>query len=186
MDKMTAQELASVLRAVLTRHPELRAEVERTAIDMIAAPSVGDVAGEVHDAVTSLDTESFLDRAGPKASGYVEPTEAAWELLGEAVEDVLGDMKRRAGLGLHEAAAAICCGIVLGLHRAEDAGSDGPLEWAPDFPAEEACHAVVELIRAAAPKDRGVTRNRLVKALRELVPDWAEMITRATDQAMSG
>lgn len=186
LDKMAPHELASVLRAVLTKHPELRAEAEQIATDMIATPSVNDVADEVHDAVTALGIESLHDRAGKQAWGYVEPTEAAWELLGEAVEDVLADMKRRADLGLHEAAEAICCGIVLGLHRTKGANSDGPLGWAPDFPAEEACHAVAELIRASAPKGRGATRNRLVEALLELVPSWDEMITRAADRAMKG
>jgi len=66
--------------------------------------------------------ESFNGRAGKQAWGYVEPTDATWELLGEAVEDVVADMKRRANLGLHEAAEAICCGIVLGLHKGEGCG----------------------------------------------------------------
>ena len=186
LDKMAPHEMASVLRAVLTKHPELRAEAEQIAIDMIAAPSVEDVADEVHDAVTSLGIESLHGRAGKQAWGYVEPNEAAWELLGESVEDMLNDMKRRADLGLHKAAEAICCGIVLGLHRAKGANSDGPLGWAPDFPAEEACEAVDALIRASAAQDRGAARKRLVAALRELVPSWDKMITRAADRAMKG
>lgn len=186
LDNMAPPELASVLRAVLTKHPELRAEAEQIAIDMIAAPSVEDVADEVHDAVTSLGIESFHGRAGKQAGGYVEPSEAAWELLGESVEDMLTGMKRQAELGRHKAAEAVCCGIVLGLHRATRANSDGPLGWAPDFPAEEACDAVTELIRASAAKDRGATRNRLLAALRELVPSGDEMITRAADRAMKG
>lgn len=185
LDKMAPHELASVLRALLTKHPELRAKAEQIATDMIAAPSVEDVANDVHDAVTSLGIDSFQSRAGKQAWGYVEPTEAAWELLGEAVEDILADMKRRMELGLHEAAEAICFGIVLGLHKAKGAGSDGPLGWAPDFPAEEACHAVAELIGSCPPKVRGATRNRLVEALGGLVPDWDEMITRAADRAMN-
>ncbi|MBM4094013.1 MAG: hypothetical protein FJ276_32090 [Planctomycetes bacterium] len=186
LDKMVPSELATVLRALLAKHPELSTEAEQIAIDMIAAPSAEAVADEVHDAVTALSIESFHGRAGKQAWGYVEPTEAAWELLGEAVEDVLADMHRRADLGLHKAAEAICCGIVLGLQRATVANSDGPLGWAPDFPAEEACHAVAELIRATPPRDQGETRNRLVETLLELVPSWGEMITRAADRAVRG
>jgi hypothetical protein len=149
---MAPQELATVLRALLTKHPALRAEAEQIATDMIAAPSVEDVADDVHDAVTSLGIDSFHGRAGKQPWGYVEPSQAAWELLGETLEDVFADMKRRADLGLTEAAEAICRGIVLGLHKAKGAGSDGPLGWAPDFPAEEACHAVAELIGSCPPK----------------------------------
>jgi len=57
----------------------------------------------------------------------VEPTDAAWELLGEAVEDVINDMKRRMKLGPHEVAQAIGCGIAFGLHKATGIGLDGHL-----------------------------------------------------------
>jgi hypothetical protein len=40
LDKMVPLELASILRAVLAKHPDLRAEAEQIAIAMIAAPSV--------------------------------------------------------------------------------------------------------------------------------------------------
>ncbi len=181
---MAPSEVAAVLRALLAKHPALRAEAEEIAVGLISSPSVEDVADEVHDAVTALDIESFHGRAGKQAWGYVEPTEAAWELLEEAVEDVLADMKRRADLGLHEAAEAMCCGIVLGLDRAKGAGSDGPLGWAPDFPAEEACHVVAEMIGSCPPKARVAARARLIEALGELVPGWDEMLTRAVDRAM--
>ena len=84
-------------------------------------------------------------------------------------------------LGLHEAAVVICCGMVLGLHKANGAGADGPLAWAPDFPAEESCHAVAELIGSCPPKLRSAMRNRLIESLGGLVPSWQEMITQAAD-----
>ena len=60
----------------------------------------------------------------------MEPAEAALKLLSESIEDVITDMRRRMDLGLHEAAQTICCGIVLGLHKAKGVGSDDPLGWA--------------------------------------------------------
>ena len=45
-------------------------------------------------------------------------------MLGEAV---ITDMKRRMDLGLLEAARAICCGIVLRLHK----GNGGRVRWPP-------------------------------------------------------
>lgn len=181
---MSPNEQAGVLRALLARHPELRAEAEQIAIDTMAASSVEAVAQEVHDAVASVDNEALRGRAGKHSWGYVEPGEAAWELLGEAVRDTLVDMKRRAKLGLHEAAETICCGIVLGLYRAQSPNTDGPLGYAPDFLTEEADHAVAELIRARSPGDRASTRDRLVEALGELVPDWDAMLARTADQAV--
>jgi len=80
--------------------------------------------------------------------GYTEPTEAAWQLLDEAVEPFVEDMKRHLGLGLHEEAFEICKGVVLGLYQCRDAGGDEFLGWAEDFPAEAAGNAVTEWIGA--------------------------------------
>lgn len=124
LDKMAPSELATVLRALLKKHPDLRPEAESIAVEMVSSPSVENIAEDVLDAVTSLGIDSFHERAGKQSWGYVEPTEVAWELLGEAVEDV---MKRRMDLGLHEAAQAICCGIVLGLHKGEGGRARRPL-----------------------------------------------------------
>jgi len=92
------------LAATLAKHPDLRTEAEQIAVDMISSPSVDDVAEDVRGAVTSLGIDSFHGRTGKQPWGYVEPSQAAWDLLGEAVEDILADMKRRMDLGLHEAA----------------------------------------------------------------------------------
>ncbi len=52
LDKTAPSELATVLRALLVKHPELHSEAERIAIDMVSSRSFEDVAEEVHDAVT--------------------------------------------------------------------------------------------------------------------------------------
>ena len=182
LDKMDPDELATVLLTLLAKHPELRSEAESIGM-VVSAPSVEGVADDVFDAVTSIDTAAFHGRAGKQPWGYVEPTEAAWELLDEAIEDFLADMKRRAQLRLHQAAEKICCGIVLGLHKAMASESDGPLRWAPDFPAEEACHAVAELLRMFPARNRRTARDRLVETLSVLVPGRNEMISRAADRA---
>ena len=59
---MAPSELATVLRALLAKHPDLRAEAEQIAVDMISSPSVDDVAEDVRGAVTSLGIDSFHKR----------------------------------------------------------------------------------------------------------------------------
>jgi hypothetical protein len=110
------------------------------------------------------------------------PVLATWQLLEEAVEDFLADMKRRAELGLTDAAITMCRGMVAGLYRARSTASDGPLGWAPDFPAEEAGHAVAELLRASSDQSRRTIRARLVDAIVADAPDWREMLTRAASE----
>ena len=50
LDKLTEAEAASVLRKLLDRHSELRAEAEAAARDMLAGISPLSVAGEIEDA----------------------------------------------------------------------------------------------------------------------------------------
>lgn len=71
------------------------------------------------------------------------------------------------------------------LTQAKGVGSDCPLGWAPDFPAEEACQAVAELIGACSAKDCGAVRDQPAEELDELVPGWDEMIGRAADRALN-
>ena len=126
LDKTSPGELAQVLHALLKKHPDLKPEAEAIAVDLVSSSSVEETAEEVLDAVTALDLDSLNGRAGSHSWGYVEPTEAAWELLEEAVQDVIADMKRRMDLGLDTAAETICLCIVVGLHKAKNV----VLSWA--------------------------------------------------------
>jgi len=183
LERLKADE---VLKILLERHQTLREEAEQIATELVSSPSLEDIADDVLAAVTSIGIDAVNARAGRTSWGYVDPTDAASELIEEAVEDVISDMKRRMGLGLEDAAEAICRGVVVGLRRAEEFESDGALGWAPDFPAEEACHVVEELIRTCPGKERKKLRDRLVKALAQDVPDWSEMLEQVAKRAMSG
>jgi len=184
LGKMTASQRASVLQALLARHPELRSKAEQIAVDMISSPSVEEVAEEVRCAVTGLGVDSLHGHAGKQPWGYVDPSEAAWELLGEAIEELLADMRRCMCLVLQGAAVDVCCGIVLGFHDAGKSSSDGLLAWAPDFPAETAGQAVETLLRACPAGDRAAARDRLVEAVGQRVPEWEWMVERAATGAI--
>ena len=125
LSRLTDLESSLVLHTLLDRHETLREDAENLATETVNTPSCKDISAEVADAVTSLDMEDLNGRAGATRWGYTEPSEAAWELLEEAVEDFLEDMKRRAELGLTDAAITMCRGIVTGLYRARNTPSDG-------------------------------------------------------------
>jgi hypothetical protein len=182
--KMSPVEQAAILQTLLQQHPALKPEAEAIAIEIVSASSSEDVAYDVFEAVTSLTMDDLDGRAGEHSWGYVEPTEAAWELLQESIQIFVDDMKRRLELGLKPAAEAVCIGIVVGLYKANDDSSDLLLGWAPDFAAETACQAIAELIEAYPAKGRSAVSARLVATLGDLVPDWQEMISRAAAAAL--
>ena len=136
------------------------------------------MADEVEQAVLDLDVDELDTRAGPTRWGYVEPADAAEELLGEAVDPFLEEMKRHIELGFEAAAAETCAGIVLGLYRCRGKGSDRLLGWAEDFPADTASQAVATLTRESATKHG--RSWRLPDAIVDQVPEWADMISRAS------
>lgn len=177
LDKLQPGEAALVLRRLLAGHPELLPEAEEISRSTLGDVSFESIASEVEDSIRQFDLDDLNGRAGRHSWGYTEPTEAAWELLEEAVEPFVEDMKRHLGLGLDEEAFEICKGIVLGLYQCRDASEDEFLGWAPDFPDEAAGDAVADWIGAgkqgASGNQPGANRTLMLREFVDKhVPEW--------------
>jgi hypothetical protein len=138
LDNLEASEATAVLREILTAHPELRPEAEAIARGVLGEVSFVPIAEEVEADILQLDYDDLNGRAGSHSWGYMEPSEAAEELLEEAIEPQVSELKRHLGLGLKKEALAICQGLVLGLYRVRSGAGGDVLGWAPDFPGEAA------------------------------------------------
>lgn len=182
LDRLSGEEAATVLRLFLERHPELQKEMESLATSVIGDVSIETIADKVENALRSLDLDDLNSRAGRHAYGYVEPTEAAWELVEEEVTPFLDDIKRRAESGQFDAALATCVGVVLGLYRLRNSGGDPFLGWAADSPDEMAGEAVVTLrkaLRKAKTASGGPQGSTSLPAIfRETAREWVEMLER--------
>ncbi len=182
LERLNPEEAVAVLHQLLDKHPELRSEAEQVATKLVSSFSIEDIAEDVCYRITAIDLDDLNGRAGAHSWGYVGPDQAAHDLLEEALEDLVDDMKRRAELGLVPAAEVLCVGIVQGLYQARDTQSDGALGWAPDFPGEEADYVVGEFIRACAPAARKAAQKSLVETLAKRAPKWAEDLNRAGER----
>lgn len=142
-------EKASILTQLLDDDPTLRTRAEDIARKTLASVDIPAVSDLVVEAILELDTEDLADRAGPRRHGYVEPTDAAWQLLEEIIQPWIEDIGRRARLGLHQAAADLATALTQALKTAEgraDRIDDCLLDqWAPDFPSEVASWVEREL-----------------------------------------
>lgn len=183
LEKLRPEEAAAVLNQLLSKHLELKSEAEQLATQMMSTASIEDIAEKIYLEIASIDIEALNGRAGSHSWGYVEPSEAANELLTEAVEDRVEEMKRGLELGLLAPAETLCTGIVQGLYRARDSKSDGALGWAVDFPAEEASFVVEEFLNRCRPSLRKAAYANLMQALPERAPEWAEALERVADRA---
>ncbi len=137
--------------------------------------------------MTNIGFEEIGSRAGEHSLGYVEPSQAAWDLLEDSLEDIRAGMKRRFEAGMKPATEKICQGILLGLLKddGEKNENDGALGWAPDFPAEAAAWSLSLLLELYPQRQRRAAGNRIVQAIEEHANDWVEMLGRVVDQAAS-
>lgn len=108
------------------------------------------VRSSLADALLALDQEDMAHRAGRTRSGYVAPTEAAWQLLDEAFEPWIEDVERRARLELTDAARELALAILDGLAVVAASRENDWLliSWVPAF-VEEATGQVHSALRRA-------------------------------------
>lgn len=167
---LSAAEKAAVLDDLLTGHPELR-----EAAEALASRRLGDVdrtatAEQVAWALQTLPHERIGEHSGyQRGIGYVEPSEAAWQLLEEELEPFTDDLERRAKVGMKAAARELGLGILLGLYECE--GYDKPetvLSWAEDFPGEEASVVFDQL--------RKLDIDLPDEFVAELLPRWVHLL----------
>ena len=167
MPSLSPAEKAKVLEILIGRRFELREEAEQIAQELISVVDSPAIADDVESDLLALTVEDLSGRAGRQRHGYVHPADAAQELLEEAIEPYLTELRRLIKLGLKEQAVASAVGVIAGLYRCRDAAEgEFLLAWAPDFPWEMA-HAIREELRIAG----------IVVALQrmdEVAPDWAE------------
>ncbi len=169
LDTLGSLELAGVLAELLRRRPELRSEAEALARQRLADTDMEAVADAVESDLQSLSIDELNGRAGRQRWGYVEPTDAAWELLGEAVEPYDHEVERLVTLGMIEAATATALGVIAGLYRSRDCeDGDRLLSWAPDFPWEHASTVMDKLAKARIKLSR--------EAVEEAAPTWVDSL----------
>lgn len=164
-------EKGAVLEELLRSQPALRTAAERIARAQLADAEHEVVAEKVEWELRSLSSEELNGRAGRQLGGYVEPSEAAWELLEETAGSYAGEIERLLALGMIGSALETALGLIAGLYRCEGC-EDGELllSWAPDFPLE---HAEVVINKLA---DSGVELPPT--PLADIAPEWEVSLTR--------
>ena len=184
LESLNPGEAAVVLRRLLAAHPELDTEAEDVTKAFLREDNFEDIAEDVYDSVQVLGYDELNGRAGRHEWGYVEPGDAASEILSETVAPFLDDLKRRVDLGLEGEALEICKGLVLGFYRLDHEVGGELLKWAPEFTVETAAYAL-EIWHDGARREQfrrhrsGPKRAVLPEDfVDQFVPDWAGMIER--------
>jgi len=167
---LDSAERGAVLDELLRSQPALQKAAERITREQLADTEHEMVAEEVESALRSLSSDELSGRAGRQRRGYVEPTEAAWQLLEETAGSYEHEIERLLALGMIGPAIETALGLIAGLYRCERC-EDGDLllSWVPDFPLEHAVWKVDKLAKAGV--------EIPPELLAGLAPEWADSFT---------
>lgn len=184
LDGLTAAEGQAVLRLLLERHPALVAEAETLAAKVASEVDRDAIADSVEAEVGLLGLDDLGARSGRQAFGYVEPGEAAWELLQEVVQGPQDDIVRLVGMGLEDGARATCEGVLLGLYRLDQQTGHEVLVYAEDFAAEAFADTLERWLTADGPmKGKRVLADEFVD---RQIPEWGWLVDRVAGAAKGG
>lgn len=130
--QLSPQDALSVLRALIDRDERIATLAAEIAVEQLSSIDPEAIAFELYDQLDALEVEEVWDRAGPTRHGYVDPGEAADQMVDEIVEPYLDRLKRFHALGMNAQANQLCKGLLWGLYRFERESTSGFKDWAPD------------------------------------------------------
>lgn len=169
INRLSPNDALQVLKTLARDDESLAARIAEVATAHLSEVDPEDVAFELYHELDSLEVEEIWDRAGPSRDGYVEPGEAADQMIDEIIDPYLEELKKYRALGMNAEANRMCMGLLLGLYRFEDQSSSTFKEWAPDA-AGIFADAVVDAWKAGSPSRADV--EALKTFIREELSGW--------------
>jgi hypothetical protein len=150
IEHISPTDALNILRALASNDQELARRIAEMALAHLSEVDPEEVAAVLYDELDNLEVEEVWDRAGKTRHGYVEPGEAADQMVEEVLEPFLADLTKYQKLGLNTEANQLCMGLLLGLYRFKHESTTKFKDWAPDAPAVFA-EAVVDAWKAGSP-----------------------------------
>jgi hypothetical protein len=112
LEALRTNEKAQVLASLLKAHPELVPEAEWTATTMLSAPSRDEVNAELTRVLAGYE---FADMDADDVR-VCDPEDVCAYLVDKAIDPHLAEIRRRADLGLVNAAHGIAAGVLTSLY----------------------------------------------------------------------
>jgi hypothetical protein len=134
IDQLSPEDAVVVLKTLARDDERLAARIAELAMAHLDAVDQEEVALEVYEELDLLKVEEVWDRAGSTRHGYVEPGEAADEMIDEIAKPYLEELKKLQALGMSTQANRMCMGLLLGLYKFEHESTSEFKDWAGDAP----------------------------------------------------
>jgi hypothetical protein len=150
IDHLSPTDALSILRALADSDEELAARIVGIATAHLSEVDPEEVAAVLYDELGALEVEEVWDRAGRTRYGYIEPGEAADQMIEEVLEPFLEELDKYQKISMSTEANRLCMGLLLGLYRFKRESTSEFKDWAPDAPIIFA-KAVVDAWKAGSP-----------------------------------
>jgi hypothetical protein len=150
IDHLSPNDALSVLRTPANSDEQLARRIAEIATAHLSEVDPEEIAFFLYDELNALEVEEVWDRAGPTRHGYVDPGEAADQMIEEVIDPYLEELKKYQELGMNTEANRVCMGLLLGLYRFDHESTSEFKNWAPDAPSSFAW-TVVDAWKAGAP-----------------------------------
>ena len=148
--QLSSQEALAILNVLAKEDKRLAQRIAELALARLGEVKAEEVAEAVYSELDALTPEEVWDRAGRKRQGYVEPIEAAYQMLDETLDPHLEQLKKYQALGLSAQANQLCMGLLWALYRFERESASEFKNWAVDAPGECA-QTVIKAWQAGRP-----------------------------------
>jgi hypothetical protein len=143
IENLSLYEAKSILR-VLCDHENIAKEINDLATATLKNVDADDIAEEIYSDLNCLDEDELYSRSGRTSHGYVEPFEAADEMMEDAVAPYIRKMAEYAKMKMWKEEKIYIIGIIRGLLKYHKEGNSYFLEYCPDTMTELAEHYMKE------------------------------------------
>jgi hypothetical protein len=166
INNLSPNEALSILQTLAANDEDLARRIAEIALTQWDEVDPEEVAEVVYATLDALEVEELWDRSGSTRHGYMEPGEAADQMIDEVLAPFLADLKKYQRLGLSVQARQVCMGLLAGLRRFGQESASQFREWAPDAPTVFS-QVVIEAWKTGAPSraDRKVVRTFIEEEL---------------------
>lgn len=176
LDNLTPEQAKTVLKRVCEKRDQLIETIREEVLSLLNEVEVETVANEVQAVLASIDREAIGERSGQVEYGYVEPAEAAHELLHERMKPFRNQLERFQALDLNEPEDQYLRGVLIGLYRSRsgmevtDVLAEQPSELSSSLLSDWEVHV-----------SREQRKETMYEFLVEHCSDWESWIEREFD-----
>lgn len=175
--KLTPEQALKVVMRLSDQGGAIQDAVVAEAREVLSQIDLDEIANEVFLVLDSVDVQDCWDRAGSSRDGYTSPDEAAVELIEEELQPFFEQAGRYHDLGMADAEATCCRGVLLGLYRYGQESKSEFREWAVDIPIECAGAMLTDWRERAHDPNSAAAMDEFI---RDRCPKWARHLIRTS------